>query len=185
MKKAIELVGKRFGRLTILSKVIRPLAKNHTCWLCRCDCGNEITTWGPQLRGSKNRKGQTQCKKCSSAETGRRYQTSDTILKCLLGRYRDRAKKKGLEFTLSLNDIAQLIRCDCYYCGIQPFAIFTKHTQRISYTGIDRVDSTKGYVPENVVSCCKFCNQAKMDRTKDEFLEWLRRAYEHNYGKHN
>ena len=40
-------------------------------------------------------------------------------------------------------------------------------------------------VQENVVSCCKFCNQAKMDRTKDEFLEWLRRAYEHNYGKHN
>jgi hypothetical protein len=184
-KQAIDLIGQRFGKLTVIARIVHAEAKNHTQWLCRCDCGKEITTWGPQLRGSKNRKGQTQCKQCSSPENGRRTQTPDTLLKYLLGRYRDRAKKKGFAFTLILDDIAKLVRSNCYYCGDPPFAIFTKHTQRIPYTGIDRIDNAQGYVLDNVVPCCKFCNQAKMDRTQEDFLVWLKRAYDHNHGEHN
>jgi hypothetical protein len=181
--KSIDLVGRRFGRLTVLAKVTRLTAKNHTLWLCRCDCGREITSWAPQLRGSKNRRGQTQCKPCSSAEIGKRKRNPDTVLKYLLGRYRDRAEKKGLTFALTLEDVSEIVRQDCHYCGISPFAIFTKHTQRILYTGIDRVDNSHGYVRENVVPCCKFCNQAKMDRTQEEFSTWLMRTYEFHFKK--
>lgn len=36
------------------------------------------------------------------------------------------------------------------------------------YNGIDRLDNTKGYTPENSVACCKHCNSLKGDRLTPE-----------------
>ena len=39
MAKGKDLTGRTFGHLTVLERT-----ENHrerTCWLCRCDCGNE------------------------------------------------------------------------------------------------------------------------------------------------
>lgn len=48
MPKRLELKGKRFGRLRVLKR-----AENsdggQTRWLCRCDCGNEVTVMGHNL----------------------------------------------------------------------------------------------------------------------------------------
>jgi hypothetical protein len=40
-----------------------------------------------------------------------------------------------------------------------------------------------GYTIENVVPCCKRCNQAKSDQSVVDFLAWIRRVYEHTTGK--
>ena len=45
--------------------------------------------------------------------------------------------------------------------------------------GIDRIDSSKGYVKGNVVTSCKYCNTAKNTMTQQEFKEWIVRVYEH------
>lgn len=39
MPKALDLTGKRFGRLTAISKA--PSKNGKTYWLCQCDCGNQ------------------------------------------------------------------------------------------------------------------------------------------------
>jgi len=78
-----------------------------------------------------------------------------------------------------------LILRDCFYCGVEPLQTIKFPYETLFYNGIDRVDSNLGYVPENCVPCCKFCNYAKHNRSKEDFLTWLRRAYEHNYGKNN
>lgn len=47
--KALEMTGRRFGRLTVLS---RNGSKNESAlWRCRCDCGQEKTIRGDALRG--------------------------------------------------------------------------------------------------------------------------------------
>lgn len=46
--------------------------------------------------------------------------------------------------------------------------------------GIDRVDSAQGYVLTNVVPCCKQCNRAKSDLSREEFLTWVERVHAHN-----
>jgi 5-methylcytosine-specific restriction endonuclease McrA len=43
------------------------------------------------------------------------------------------------------------------------------------YSGIDRKDSSKGYILSNVVSCCFTCNKAKGTMSEKEFLEWIDR----------
>lgn len=45
MKKESEnLVGQRFGRLTVIEKMPPPKNRRGAYWKCRCDCGNEIVT---------------------------------------------------------------------------------------------------------------------------------------------
>ena len=51
---AVDLSGKRFGRLTVLSR-----EKNNnygkTCWLCNCDCGNLVVVTANKLLGGNTR----------------------------------------------------------------------------------------------------------------------------------
>ena len=35
----VDLTGKRFGRLTVVKKLLSQ--NNRSVWLCKCDCGNE------------------------------------------------------------------------------------------------------------------------------------------------
>ena len=46
------LIGKRFGRLIVLSKS-EIKKENLISWMCRCDCGNEIIAGGSRLRGGR------------------------------------------------------------------------------------------------------------------------------------
>ncbi len=45
------------------------------------------------------------------------------------------------------------------------------------YSGVDRVDSTKGYTVDNCESCCKTCNVAKANYSKKFFVEWVMRIH--------
>lgn len=49
---AIDLTGKRFGRLTVLERNGKDKA-NKAIWLCQCDCGNIISIRGTDLRNNK------------------------------------------------------------------------------------------------------------------------------------
>ena len=46
--RLIDLTGKRFGRLTVLTK--HGHAGSYVTWLCVCDCGSEIVVRGTSLR---------------------------------------------------------------------------------------------------------------------------------------
>jgi len=179
--RLINMLGTRCGNLVVLEKIVNANKTNRTYWRCRCDCGNELFAWGPQLRGSKKRPGTTKCHECRDLEfrkLGIDERTPDTLFRGLLGDYRRRAKSLGLEFSLTLDLMKTLTTANCHYCGCLPFAVRKKHSQRLKYNGLDRVDNTLGYTADNVVACCKFCNQAKMNRSLPEFLDWITRVYD-------
>jgi len=46
--------------------------------------------------------------------------------------------------------------------------------------GLDRVDSSKGYIKDNVVTCCENCNRAKLDLTQQEFFAMIKSIYENH-----
>jgi len=48
MTAKIEMVGKRFGNLTVIKEDI--VSKGHARWLCKCSCGNETVVDGGNLR---------------------------------------------------------------------------------------------------------------------------------------
>lgn len=85
------------------------------------------------------------------------------------GNIRTGARNRGLAWELPEELALDLVTDCCYYCGSAPGPVH----------GIDRVDNSRGYAEDNVVTCCKYCNMAKHTRTKEEYETWLVRAAEH------
>ncbi len=72
-----------------------------------------------------------------------------------LSLYKSNARRRGLAWALEDEHALDLLITDhCFYCGAPPT------------NGIDRVNNLKGYVEDNVVSCCRMCNNAKLDSTR-------------------
>lgn len=59
-----DIIGQKFGRLTVIAR--HPVNSNDrkARWICKCDCGNEIVVTGKALR-----KGTTQSCGCLRRET--------------------------------------------------------------------------------------------------------------------
>ena len=47
----------------------------------------------------------------------------------------------------------------------------------LSHSGIDRIDSSKGYVKGNVAACCRQCNFAKGSITVEKFKKHINKIY--------
>lgn len=95
----------------------------------------------------------------------------------LLNACRSRAKKNGLEFNLTKEDI--IIPEFCPVLGIK-LEHGTKGFHESS-PSIDRIDSTKGYIRGNVAIMSFRANRLKHDATKEEvrkLLEWMERQHE-------
>lgn len=105
--------------------------------------------------------------------------------------YKRNAKSRNMPFDLTKEQLKELIRQDCYYCGNPPLNMVRTFNGRngnnihepVPYNGIDRVDSSKGYNLDNCVTCCYLCNFAKQDRTVEQFLNWVKRIYINQYKK--
>lgn len=52
--KAVDITGKRYGRLIVLSKE-KNNAGGRTCWLCQCDCGNQCIVTTHELNAGKTK----------------------------------------------------------------------------------------------------------------------------------
>lgn len=88
-------------------------------------------------------------------------------VKNALNQYRASSKKRGYEFSLSKDEFEVLIQKPCVYCGTEPSPV----------NGVDRVDNSVGYVPDNCVPCCGTCNKAKGTMTRGQFVDWIIKAY--------
>lgn len=84
---------------------------------------------------------------------------------------RSKAKQRGKKWTLTPEQAFKLITSECLYCGFKP-------NWPASRVGVDRVDNSIGYEESNCVSCCKYCNSAKQERTLDEFIIWIRTLHD-------
>lgn len=87
-----------------------------------------------------------------SAYERKRRQDPKVIPKIRYHRYRNSAKKRGHEFTLSFEEFFNLIFAEgvtCYYCS---------SSEQI---GIDRDVNSVGYILDNCRSCCWSCNRLK------------------------
>jgi hypothetical protein len=62
------------------------------------------------------------------------------------------ARKRGLEWTITLDEHLALLKLPCHYCG---------GPLNDKGTGLDRTDNVLGYYPTNVVPCCGRCNRVK------------------------
>jgi hypothetical protein len=82
-----------------------------------------------------------------------------------LAKSRDNAARRGISWELTHEQFVALYTSPCYLCG------------KSAPSGIDRVDSSKGYADGNVLACCGDCNLFKGDMNPATFLLLVERVY--------
>lgn len=160
-----NLLGQKFNMLTVIKKLEsrpRPNKKGRDCyWLCVCECGKECETTTYKLRAG-------QFKSCGCLRDGEHSGTNSIISK-----YRNKSKRRGLEFDFTTEEFREIMYGNCYYCNAEPKNKFRKD----KYNGVDRVNNSIGYTKQNSVTCCKICNIMKSVLSIDEFYSHLTRIY--------
>lgn len=191
MKKE-DLLGRVFGRLTVIGSAEPVGKRKRSAWLCRCECGVEKVVKSEELKN-----GDTKSCGCLNDEKRSeraaamygacvKYHPSETTARRVWrAQYND-----GLAF----EDFMRISQMPCHYCGEEPNNVqngpatdkkssaFARENGDFIYNGLDRVDSNKPHTLENVVPCCKWCNYAKRERTVAEFEIWAERLYKKMFG---
>lgn len=162
--------------------------------LCVCDCGSGEKRYNINSLQSGSTKSCGCFKKETAAITGRIHGPSNgrknglklrkhnPVVASAKKLYRDYLKRQK-NSNLSFDMFFELTRKTCYYCGCEPNQqcnIYTTSTFRRSvdyvypesfiYNGLDRIDSSKGYDVDNVLTCCKTCNFMKHVLSQQEMF---------------
>ena len=179
-----ELAGTRFGRLTVIgdyqagttvgAKRIGPSI------MCRCDCGTEKRVNVDNLRSYKT----TSCG-CFRSENSskmwkelgkiggrkrRKYPPVESSARDLFQKYMKR-NPGDLQF----EEFVKLTQLPCYYCGASPYQIYLNKNAtdneggKFIYNGLDRIDNTRGYDKENIITSCGVCNFMRHKQTMAQF----------------
>lgn len=82
--------------------------------------------------------------------------------------YKRNAATRGLVFNITKDEFDAETQKACTFCGA------TDHV------GIDRIDSSMGYVEGNTQPCCTFCNKLKSNFGEVAFLAQIARIYKHS-----
>ena len=173
-------VGDRFGKLVILRQDgvhKKPCGTTERRWLCKCDCGNEVSVLGHNLKSGNT-------KSCGCLPKQSRLPNNRGVINHIILQYKRHARDRGLAWGLSYEDVERLIKQPCFYCGtINSNHKVTKNCKEgYDHNGIDRTDSSRGYFIDNVVPCCKICNRAKNNMDQREFIEWARKVTNYTVG---
>lgn len=159
-----DWTGRQFRTVTILEVAEAPAGRFGHYWRCRCSrCG--------RVRVKSTRCARLGCPCEKKAPSGQ------TAMRQIIGQYRRSARSRGLLFELNEQQCKVLFESSCVFCGKPPSQIRRTEYDRYVHNGIDRLDSTKGYTPGNVASCCKTCNLRKGKMSVTEFKEWIDLVY--------
>ena len=129
------------------------------------------------LRDGRN----SYCKACDATLTKEYHsRTPEDRLKMSLNTARGTARKKGLPFEITADQMASMWAAQdgrCFYTGVPMVFDGSNVPESVS---IDRVDSAKGYTLDNVVLCGTYVNRMKNEFFINEFVHWCRLVVEHH-----
>ena len=152
-----NLVGKRFGRLIVISMV--GVKNNQTTWLCRCDCGGFVETRGASLVA-----GYTKSCGCLKRAGNPKHGFSRTAEYKMFMGAKHHAIKLGTPFNLSIEDI--LIPEECPVLGIPLVRGVGKQSD--SSPSLDRLVPKLGYIRGNVCVISNKANRLNNNATLEE-----------------
>ena len=90
-------------------------------------------------------------------------------------------KRKSIEFSLTLNDLHVIWERQKGLCAYTKLPL-TSESHQLNTVSLDRVDSCKGYMVDNIQLVCVPINEMKLNYTEDQFIE-LCRLVTHNVSK--
>lgn len=192
----IEMLGRQFNSWLVLSEV--PGSGKVTGgvkWICKClECKDDYIVSGANLRSGLSKR----CVKCGCGhshskqigQTRTKRTSQESAYYYLYLQLKKSAKKRKLEWRLTEQAVKEIVNKNCIYCGTKPSlkcnplkhqGLSQRHTDGavVYRNGIDRINSSIGYLPDNCVPACETCNKAKLDYSFDDFKAWIQKVARH------
>ena len=139
-------------------------------WRFKCICGNYKDIVGSRVtNGIIKSCGCRTSRVIPISNSMRKLPNNAAAYNELFGNYKRDAKKRNIQFLLTIEQFKALISGECFYCGIRPRSTF----KSIMFNGLDRVNNAVAYRSDNVVSCCSVCNRMKSDMKVKDFLRHI------------
>ncbi len=159
--------GERFGKLQILQYLKSGL------FLCKCDCGDQSEYRGYRLF----RNMQDRCVKCTRLKN-----SYEEIRKSYWEQIIRSAKDRNLDFSIDQEYVWELYlkqNKKCVFTGIDLFFSNNSITSN-SNLSLDRIDSSEGYIKNNVQWIYKPLNTMKMNLSQKEFIKLCKMVAKYN-----
>ena len=155
-----------------------------TCWDCKETKSRRLFPYRKQYKYNKEKR----CKRCNALnnEKRRKFITVDQMINAMLASCRHSAKRRGKKdksrgmMEITLKDIQELKdkqNNKCVYTGRELLWKYNDHNK----ASIDRIDSSKGYIPSNIQLVIHIANQAKSNLSEEEFRSLMKDIYKMNY----
>jgi len=156
-----NLEGQKFGKYLVLRKDKERSGR----YIALCECGNEKSTSAYALVNHTTQ----QCKDCY-------HKTLSLNLGNLPGTTKRNAETRGLTFNIDKDFMWNLFLKQNKKCALSGVDLKIGHGNysRETTASLDRIDSSKGYEPDNVQWVHKNINTMKWSFKQEEFLNWCK-----------
>lgn len=131
------------------------------------------TLFAKSCRYSKT--GETLCSNCANKRMSGKNSGVYKHWNIRYPEYRCNAKKRGIDFELTVWEFEDITEKPCHYC----WGNSKDRNIKSRGNGIDRKDSSIGYLVNNCVPCCATCNFIKNSMPYNDFISYLRKLYHH------
>jgi len=167
-----KYLGKKVGTFTFISIHHIDKKQHHRKYYnVICDCGTKRVIDSHYAR----RKQRNFCR-CRDNRSSK-----DICLDQLYQRYKygsSKRKTTTIDFNIDKSMFIELVLSKCRYCNKEPANTITVNKKhKLKYNGIDRLNNNIGYLNNNCVSCCWECNQAKKNKSFEEFKMWINKVH--------
>jgi len=171
-----HMVGRKYNMLTILDicrikpkdKRVRVIAK------CLCDCGKEKEIFASSVKAKRT--GSCGCDKSRYDKTrgkkSKLYTGYEGISGTFFSRLKRKSKERKIYFDLDVKYLWDLFIKQDEKCALSDIPIkFGRDSYRTETTAsLDRIDSSKGYIKNNIQWVHKSVNIMKNDLSEDIFI---------------
>jgi hypothetical protein len=188
-----DLVGRKFGLLTVTEYSGKPGLKHR--WICQCECGNSKDIQENHLTSNITKS--CGCLKRRKGKDSPFFKGVGELPLDVFGIIKRSAKgggkfnRKGKEFNVTIEYLWKLFLNQNRKCALTGLEIgFDGTGQENKYretnkrtASLDRIDSSKGYIEGNVQWVHKDINIMKNDLDTSTFLIYCSLVYENQSGR--
>ena len=168
-----KYLNKKIGDYTV-KKYVGKNKYGSRLWLCECKCGFQREFNTSYLTGGSLRTA-TQCKKCYKKEMELSNRITNDIPNRFWYKFLNVANRRNIEVGISKKCLFELYLKQNKKCSLTGQDLyFTKlrsNFNRYTNASIDRIDSSKGYVKDNIQWVHKKVNMMKQRYSQEEFIE--------------
>lgn len=182
--RAIDLTGYKFGKLTAIEYRGDKTPSGERMWVCKCDCGNIKIVQRKHLRS-----GYTTSCGCLAHPSGNEHsgwKGHGEIPLDFFTTIKRNAVSRGIEFDITIEYLYDLLLKQdkkCALSGVDLYFGRVNRDKKLTTVSLDRIDSSKGYVPGNVQWVHKRVNIMKNNMDEKDFIEFCKCIVEHHKTK--